>query len=176
MRRLIKTALVGMGTVALMATTVNAHAAVGHFTDPSGDSGAATDIKRVDVGYGKRLTVIVRYPGSDLQGSILRYYLDTDRGNFGPEYLATVIPNSDIFGITKVENWKHPNQGTPVSCPGFRAFADAFNDGPPRTWVKIPPRCIGAPDAIRVAVRTKHGASSDWARAPRTFLPSVDRF
>jgi hypothetical protein len=176
MRRLIKTALAAGATAALMATTLNAHADVQIFDDPKGDSAHATDIRSTFIDYGQKLIVVVHYPGSSLANNVLRYYIDTDRSDVGPEYLATVYPNSDVFGITKVENWNKPNQGTPVRCPGFRALADGLNPGPKRTNVRIPARCIGAPDSVRVAVWFRHGASSDWAKATHKFLPTVNRF
>ena len=174
MRRLIKTALAAAGAAALMATTLNAHADVRVYDDPKGDSGTRADIRTTFIDYGQKLIVVVHYPGSSMANNNLRYYIDTDRSDVGPEYLATVYPNSDVFGITKVENWKRPNQGTPVHCPGFRALADGLNRGPKRTNVRIPARCIGAPDAVRVAVWFKKGASSDWARGYRQ-LPALGR-
>ena len=177
MRRLITTTLAAAGAAALIATTLNpAHADVRVFDDPQGDSGNAADIKTTFIDYGKKLIVVVHYPGSSIENNKLRYYIDTDRSNKGPEYLATVIPNSDGLGIAKVNNWKRPNQGDPVDCPGFRAHADALNGGPARTNVRIPARCIDAPDAVRVAVQFKRGASEDWARGEHRFLGSVDRF
>jgi len=177
MRRLIKTALAAGGTAAIMATTLTAaHADVQIFDDPKGDSAHATDIRSTTIDYGQKLIVVVHFPGSSLQNNVLRYYIDTDRSDVGPEYLATVHPNSDVFGISKVENWNKPNQGQPVNCPGFRALADGLNGGPKLTNVRIPARCIGAPSSVRVAVWFRHGASSDWARATHQFLPSVDRF
>lgn len=177
MRRLITTALATAGTAALMATTLStAHADVRVFDDPKGDSGKAADIRTTFIDYGQKLIVVVHYPGSSIVNNKLRYYIDTDRSNVGPEYLATVIPNSDGLGLAKVNNWKRPNQGEPVNCPGFRATADGLNGGPKRTNVRIPARCIGAPDAVRVAVWFKKGASADWARGVNRFLPSVPRF
>lgn len=176
MRRLVLTALATAATAALMTPTLNASAEVQIFDDAKGDSGNATDIRSTFIDYGKQLIVVVHYPGSSLEGSILRYYLDTDRSDAGPEYLATVIPNSDGYGLAAVDNWKKPNQGTPVDCPRLRAHADALNGGPKRTNIRIPAGCIDAPDAVRVAVVTKDGASADWARDTRRFLPSVPRF
>jgi hypothetical protein len=176
MRRTLKSALVGLGTAALMATPLTAHADVQVFDDAKGDSGNAADIQTTLIDYGQKLIVVVHFPGSSIQNNVLRYYIDTDRSDFGPEYLATVHPNSDVFGITKVENWTRPNQGTPVNCPGFRALADGLNGGPKRTNIRIPAHCIGAPDEVRVAVWFKRGASNDWSRGFRHFLPSVDRF
>lgn len=177
MRRLITTALAAGATATLMATTLNAaNAEVKVFDDPRGDNGKAADIRTTFIDYGQKLIVVVHYPGSSLVNNKLRYYIDTDRSDVGPEYLATVIPNSDVFGITEVENWKRPNQGDPVECPGFRASADALNPGPKRTNIRIPARCIDAPDEVRVAVWFKRGASSDWARDVKRFLPPVSRF
>jgi hypothetical protein len=176
MRRLITTAIAAAATAALLTPTLDASAEVHVYDDPAGDSGKATDIRTTFIDYGQRLIVVVHYPGSSLEGSILRYYIDTDRSDVGPEYLATVIPNSDGFGLAAVEGWRKPNQGTPVECPGLRAHADALNPGPKRTNVRIPGSCIGGPDEVRVAVATKNGAAADWARDTRRFLAPVPRF
>jgi len=176
MRTLTRAGLTTLATAALISPALSAQAAEKSFRDPSGDSGRATDISRVDVKYDdKRLRVTARYPGSELTGSRVRYWLDTDRSDKGPEIFIDIIPNSDGLFMAEVEGWKKPFRGDPIECRGFRAWADGLNDAPKRTWMKVPSSCIDSPKKVRVAVQTKRGSSSDWVKDVNTFLPAVKR-
>jgi hypothetical protein len=175
MRHLTRAGLSALATAALLTPMTAAEAADRSFSDPAGDSGRATDISRVDVSYSKkRLRVTARYPGSDLQGSNVRYWLDTDKDR-RPDVFVHIIPNSDGLFLMEVNGFNKPFSGDPIPCRGFRAWADIFDSRGKRTWVKIPSRCLGDPGKVRVAVQTKRGKASDWVRDVKTFLPGVKR-
>lgn len=170
----IALAAVSLTVGSVLSIASPAQASTRTFTDPSGDSGQATDIRTVRVKYAKRLTVVVTYPGSSLVGSRIHYFIDTARKNPGPEYALTVVPNSEISPLVKVSGFRD-HRGEPVVCRGLRASAD-ISSTRPRTSMSVPAKCITSPGKVRVAVRTKAAGGSDWARARRTFLGSVDRF
>jgi hypothetical protein len=145
------------------------------FGDPAGDSGEATDIRRVVVRYEHRLRITVRYPGDTLEGSSrVHYWIDTRRRNPGPEYFVEVLPNTELGDLLRVDTWSTAD-GEAVDCPSLRAYADIFAEKP-RTWVSMRPRCVGAPGTVRVAVVTRDGASRDWVERRRTFTAAVHRF
>jgi hypothetical protein len=171
MNRPIRAGVVGLAVACVVSVPTTASAATKTFDDPAGDSGSATDIRTVTVTYEARLKVVATYPDSTLKGSFLRYWLNTAPKNPGPEYLVTVVPNSDSFGISKIKRFGQIH-GQAVDCAGFRAKADIFSEKP-RTWIRIPARCLGEPGRIAVAVQTRHGKQSDWVKAPQTFLAFV---
>lgn len=174
MHRTTTAALAGLATLALTIPAPSATAAERTFRDPAGDSGAATDIRRVDVSYtGKALRVVIRYPGSTLRDSFPRVWIDSRRKDKGPEFRASAIPNSEDFGMRRTENFNRPDSGAYVTCPRFRVFADGNPGAPPRSRFVIPARCIGDPSKVRVAVEmvSLDDASSDWSRDVRRFLP-----
>lgn len=163
-----------LATAAVAATVLVAApclAASRSYTDPAGDSGKATDLRAVTVSYDARLRVTATYPGSSLKKSVLRYWLDTLPHNHGPEFLVVVVPNSDGSGILAIDDWGQI-RGDPVDCAGFGAHADVFATRH-KTWVGLPPSCIGAPHKVSVALQSRRGKSSDWVKDTRTYLPPV---
>jgi hypothetical protein len=70
------------------------------FHNPAGDSGAAPDIRSVvvrnaDPSKPRRVSVAVRYELTGDNQSSLNAWFDTNLQNPGPEYRASVIPNSE---------------------------------------------------------------------------------
>lgn len=144
------------------------------FRDPAVDSGQATDLRRVIVKYEHRLRITATYPGDTLEGSVVRYWIDTRRRDPGPEYFVEVRPNSELGDLQRVDTWSTTG-GEAVECPSLRAHADIFAEKP-RTWLRVGARCLGSPGKVRVAVQTRDGASRDWVESRRTFTAAVHRF
>lgn len=166
----------GLGLAASLASPV--HADVGIFADPVGDAWHVADIQKVRVQYAKRVNIQATYTRQLTTRSLVSYWIDTRPANRGPEFYASATPNTESFGLFRVDRW---NQllGDPVRCPGLTTYADISNDSH-EVRLSVPARCIGAPDRVRIAVRIRNvyqgRTYGDWYKAPQTFSPFVDRF
>lgn len=165
----------GVTLLAALITLPPASADIRRFTDRAGDTGLPADITTVRVDNGAELVTVRVRPGRVEFDDQFTFWLDTRPRNPGPEYRVGVQPNSDAFGMTRVDTFA--DQGTPVRCDELRATADHFSPG----WVSIsvPRSCLRNPGKVRVAVRARYtdGATSvvDWAPARRTFFGWVAR-
>ena len=176
-RTLRQLGAVAVTTAVVMTGAGGAWAQTRSFSDAAGDSGRAPDIRTVDVSYAKALRIQAHHVGPKLSVTTsVTYWLDTRRRDKGPEYRAFAVPNSDSFGLLRVEGWK--SKGTPVKCRGLRMRADIFDQTRTLT-LRAPGRCIGDPPRVRVAVRVlKHGKGGpwrDWAPAAFHFYGWVGR-
>ena len=57
------------------------------------------------------------------------FWIDVDRADHGPEFVTDVIPNAGGMRLLSVEGWNRADQQV-RPCPGMRARADVFTDGP----------------------------------------------
>jgi Family of unknown function (DUF6636) len=94
----------------------SAQAATRVFHDRAGDVGSGIDLTRVRVENGNRLILTAQH--RDLsRGSFqsVAYYLDTDAGRRGPDFMvAGGFPGSD-WNVFKTRGWNPV--GSPVVCP-----------------------------------------------------------
>lgn len=158
-------ALVATALVAL--TPATAVADTRWFSDAKGDVSSSVDVHRVRVINGEPGTPAVRVTivQEELQpGDVFDVWLDTDKGDVGPEYRASWIADSDSLGLFKVTSFA--DAGTPVSCPDFRVRG-GLGDPRTRSYVFMPRPCLGNPHPVRVSVRAeREGGGSpvkDWA-------------
>jgi hypothetical protein len=168
-------AVVGVTVMASLTVLQPAHADTRRFSDRAGDTSLPADITTVRVSNGaERLTIAIR-PGRVELGDDFTFWLDTRAKNPGPEYKVGVVPNSDAFGLVRVDAFGE--RGTPVPCEGLRATADAFTP----EWVStsVPRSCLHDFGRVRVAVKARYanGDTSvvDWAPAKRKFFGWVAR-
>ena len=110
-------------------------------------------------------------------GSGGRIYLDTDREDWGPEYVLVggffegtdyTMLATEGFGA---KNWKAPVRGF------YEMTLDYAKE---QTRMRISRRALAGADEVRVAVRvagqrTDGSQVVDWLGAPRSFTPWVDR-
>lgn len=173
----LSTLLLAVGV--LVAGGAPAQAEQRVFHDKAKDTKRVVDIRRVTVDYAKRLTVTAKHRGPELNANTtVFFYVDSRRRNAGPEYRAFAIPNSDGFGLARVDGWKDSSPRW-VNCRGLRMRADMF-DETRRLVMSVPGRCIKDPKKVRVAVRAKaaytHKTFNEWAPGVRRFFGRVDRF
>jgi hypothetical protein len=168
-------AVVGVTVLASLALLQPASADTRRFSDPNGDTGLPADITTVRVTNGSERVKVKARPGRVEFEDFFTYWLDTRPKNPGPEYRVDVVPNSDAFGLTRVDAFGE--QGTPVPCDGLRATAD--NSNPEWISISVPRSCLENPGKVRVAVKARYtdGDTSvvDWAPAKRKFFGWVAR-
>jgi hypothetical protein len=100
--------------------------------------------------------------------------LDTRPRDPGPEYALTAAVASEYY-MRHRERWTGSGQLVPFKC-GYKLKIDDRRSE--RSRAVIPRSCLGNPNKVRVAVKVQRGyppTSSDWAKAPRTWLPWVRR-
>lgn len=156
------------------STMHSTHTNTRTFYDKAGDTGVRADITKVRVTNGENIKVAVR-PGRLKIGDYFRFWLDTRPKNAGPEYLVEVYPNSDGFGLARVDAFG--DKPRPVRCDGLRATADIY--APDWVSISVPRSCLRDPGKVRVAVRGSYqysgGRIVDWAPAKRQFFAWVAR-
>ena len=168
-------ALLGLALLASLTALPSAEADVRRFRDAAGDTGLPADLTTVRVDNGADTVEVKARPGRVGFEDLFTFWLDTRPKNPGPEYKVVVVPNSDSFGLLRVDAFGQ--QGTPVPCDGLRATADNFTP----EWVStsVPRSCLRHPGKVRVAVKARYtdGDTSvvDWAPAKRTFFGWVAR-
>jgi hypothetical protein len=154
-----------------VAVPGTAHAGIGSFDDPVGDS-TSVDISRVRVVHANAVKVSVRSAVPLDAGQVYGFWIDTGRG-VRPTFRVEFRANSDFWsGLTVVRSFgQRPVRA--VRCPGMSAHADMFDDAP--VSLRIPRRCLGDPVRVRLAVKFEDEAtgSVDWAPERRTFTPWV---
>ena len=153
--------------------------------DAAGDSGEGVDLLRLLVRHAepsapRRLAMRVRHaglPGFDTRTfTTVTFWIDTDRADRGPEFVADVVPNTGGLQLHSVKGWRRGGD-TAVPCPTLRARADVFTDKP--VSLKVPRTCLGEPRGARVAVlgvgETPRGevVGRDWVGGRRHWSPWV---
>ena len=174
--RVVRTAaVVGVTVMASLTLLQPASADTRRFSDPNGDTGLPADLTTVKVTNGSELVKVKARPGRVEFEDFFTYWLDTRPKNAGPEYRVDVVPNSDAFGITRVDAFGQ--QGTPVPCAGLRARAD--NSAPEWISISVPRSCLDNPGKVRVAIKARYTDEDtsvvDWAPAKRKFSGWVAR-
>ena len=186
-RRAGMRATVLLGVAALVATLTAAPAAAATVIvpDPTGDSGQGVDLVALDVRHStpntpNRLVLRARHTGlPDFDTGVfttVTFWIDVDRSDRGPEFVADVIPNAGGMRLLRVEGWNRGDRRV-QPCPGMRARADVFTDGPVR--LSVPRDCLGDPARVRGAVRalgeTPPGdvVGRDWVGGRRHWSPWV---
>lgn len=151
-------------------------------TDPR-DTSHGSDLRSVQVEHRDRAVVVTtthtnlrKDPASGSGGTV---YLDTDRGDRGPEYVVVggYFMGTD-YQVLRTEGFGRKQWGAPA--PGSYEMALDFGKEQVRTWISR--RSLGAPDEVRVAVRVsgtrRDGTSKglvDWLGEPRSFTRWVER-
>ena len=179
----LTTAVLVAGVVAALASP--AVAATATVPDPTGDSRRAVDLVALDVRHAvpaapNRLVLRARHTGlPDFDSRVfttVTFWLDVDRNDPGPEFVTDVIPNSGGTRLRSVEGWRRGGAET-RPCPGLRARADVFTDGP--VTLKVPRSCLDRPARVRAAVRAVgetpagDGVGRDWVGGRRHWSPWV---
>jgi hypothetical protein len=106
------------------------------------------------------------------------FWIDTDRDDPGPEFVADVIPNAGGMRLLSIEGWGSADERT-QPCPGLRARADVFTDKPVK--LSVPLGCIDQPARVRGAVRASgetprdEVVGRDWVGGRRHWSPWVRR-
>ena len=153
--------------------------------DPAGDSREGVDLRRLVVRHAEpsasgRLALRVRHAGlPDFDSGVfttVTFWIDTDRADHGPEFVADVVPNSGGLELHSVRGWRRGGDRV-VPCPRLRARADVFTDKP--VLLKVPRTCLGDPRRARAAViavgETARGGAvgRDWVGGRRNWTPWV---
>jgi hypothetical protein len=167
------TALVGALVAVLTTTTAGpASAATATFADPAGDAHRGVDIRAVRVVHEDHIVVRTTFDYLNRRAARgLTVYVDTDRGNRGPEYAAVGgLNDSSDWQAIRIGRW---NDRTPQQL--MRCDIDLrLRFGPSGTATFDIARtrsCFGRPAAIRVAVRAGGPNSQDWAPGRKRFFP-----
>jgi hypothetical protein len=179
------TALVGVAALVTVLTATPAAAAKVTVPDPTGDSGQGVDLVALDVRHStintpNRLVLRARHTGlPDFDSGVfttVTFWIDVDRADRGPEFVVDVIPNAGGMRLLAVEGWGRADKRV-QPCPGMRARADVFTDGPVR--LSVPRSCIDDPARVRGAVKavgeTPQGevVGRDWVGGRRHWSPWV---
>ena len=163
----------GVVGVILALPSSPAHADLGVFDDPVGDS-AQVDISRVRVVHQEAVKVSVRSAVPLAVAQVYSFWIDSGRGT-RPTFRVSFRANAgfdDSLGVVRSFG-QRPSRF--VRCPGMRARADIFEDAP--VSLRIPRRCLDDPRRVRVAVRFEDETTGDvdWAPERRSFTPWVQR-
>ena len=179
------TVLAGVAALVTALTAAPAAAATATVQDPTGDSGQGVDLVALDVRHStpntpNPLVLRARHTGlPDFDSGVfttVTFWIDVDRADRGPEFVVDVIPNSGGMRLLGVEGWGRADSQVQV-CPGMRARADVFTDGPVR--LSVPRSCLDDPARVRGAVKavgeTPQGevVGRDWVSGRRHWSPWV---
>lgn len=167
--------LVTAGAVTLMlataATAATAWAGTVSVTDPVGDTGSRSDIRRVTVEHvhtADRLRIITGLSRIVI-GVELDVYLDTRRAHPGPEWKVAALPDSE-WALLRVRDWRDAGTVGPV-CGRVRYSTSSVH---PVARVSLPSSCLDLHRDVKVSVlAVDPGHGRDWAPARRTFLPAA---
>ena len=188
-RRTGLSATVVLAVTALVTALPAAPAAAAAATvpDPTGDSGQGVDLVALEVRHGtpkapNRLVLRARHTGlPDFDSGVfttVTFWIDVDRADHGPEFVADVIPNSGGMRLLSVEGWNRGDQRI-QPCQGMRARADVFTDGP--VTLSVPRSCLDDPARVRGAVKAvgqtpqDEVVGRDWVGGRRHWSPWVRR-
>lgn len=168
-----------MAAALVALTPLSGVAATRWFSDAHGDVASSVDIHRVRLINGTQTAAAVRVTVVQRElraGDGFDVWVDTDPGDAGPEYRATWFANSDSLGLNQVESFADP--GVAVDCPFFRVRS-AQDDAGESSYVRMPQRCLGDPDEVRVSVRAQRLVGQhvvkDWAPSVLHFYAWVAR-
>ena len=179
------TVLLAVSALVAVLTAAPAAAATATVPDPTGDSGQGVDLVALDVRHAApaaphRLVLRARHTGlPDFDTGVfttVTFWIDVDRADHGPEFVADVIPNSGGMQLLGVEGWNRGDRQV-QPCPGLRARADVFSDGPVR--LSVPRGCLDHPARVRGAVKAVGETPSDelvgrdWVGGGRHWSPWV---
>lgn len=133
---------------------VGASRATATFADAAGDIDHGADLLRVRVANNRQVKVRVTH--ADLRpgwrsGSSLAVYLDTDLQEPGPEFafVGGTFQGSD-YALVPTDRWRLRQLSVPMRC----SYDLDLDYAAETAVVRIARRCLGFPDAVRVAVRT----------------------
>lgn len=177
----MRTSIPTVATVATLGALTlglagSAHAAGTQRTDPS-DLRHGSDLLSVRVANKVDDLVVVtthrdlrRDPSSGSGGSV---FIDTDPADAGPEYVVVGgwFEGTD-YALLETEGWATSQWREPVEG-SYELRIDYDTD---KVRVRVSQDAIGAPDAVRVAVRAAGpNTRIDWIGAARSFTPWVAR-
>jgi hypothetical protein len=174
--------LAAVSAVALgsIAVTGAAGAETAGFKDARGDIAHGADLHNVRVVNEAAVRVKVRHDDlvrSFESGSGIKVFIDTKRGQAGPEYifLGGTFEGSD-YALVKADGWKPASRrAEPLAC----GYIMKLNYADDIANIRIDHECIGDPDEVRVAVRTggetDSGFVHDWLGDRRELTAWVAR-
>ncbi|HET6626067.1 MAG TPA: hypothetical protein VFG63_06725 [Nocardioidaceae bacterium] len=175
---LVAAAGVTLGSVALSGA---ATAQTSTFRDAHGDmAGHGADIHNVRVVNAKAVRVRVQHADlvrSYKSGSSIKVYLDTDRGERGPEFVFVggTFRGAD-YALQRVENWKVEN---PSAVPLQSSYLMRLDYADDVARIRFSRAALGNPDEVRVAVKTGGDLDGrqvvDWLHGRRDFTRWVAR-
>ncbi len=146
--------------------------------DPADSTASLHDLRRVVVNHGaERLRVKVwvtdlrRHSQAGPAG--LSIFLDTNASRRGPELrLGTGLQDGTDYQLVRMRGWR--TVGDPLTCRHHLTL------DPAEDMVRFSAhrRCLGSPDAVRVAVRMRDDFDDshpvvDWMTGRRAFTPWV---
>ena len=178
-------AIVAVAGLALAATATGAapaSAATRTFEDAVGDVAHGVDLQSVKVVNERNVRVVVQHDDlvrSFRSGASMTVYLDTDRGEPGPEYglAGALFQGSDYALLPTVgDGWKLSRRALPLEC----SYVSTLDYAADVTRIRISRGCLDRPDEVRVAVKAggeqRDGdVVRDWLDGRRSLTPWVPR-
>jgi hypothetical protein len=184
MRKTVTSTAVALSAAALTVGLAGAaHAELYGIDDPA-DTGHGSDVLALQVRNGTENVVVttihqnLRKDPSTGSGGVI--YLDTDKGDRGPEFafVAGYTRGTD-YQLIKTEGFGHQAWGKPVEHGDYIMRVD-YRKETVRT--KISHAALGDATSVRVAVRvsgTRSDGTSDglvdWVGRPRSFTPWISQ-
>ena len=182
MRTTITSTAVALSAAALTFAVAGPAAAELYGIDDPQDTYHGSDIRSLSVKNGQENLHVVsiheglrRDPATGSGGTV---YIDTDRSDWGPEYVfvAGYFEGTD-YVLRKADGFAEGNWGNPVEQGDYIMKVNYKRD---RVHVKLSRHAIGDPTDVRVAMKasgnrtdgTSHGLV-DWVGEKRAFTPWI---
>lgn len=160
-----------LAALAAATTVTTAWAGTVSVTDPAGDTGSRSDIRRVTVEHmhaTDRLRIATKLTKVVL-GVELDIYIDSRPQNAGPEWKILAYPDSE-WVLRRVSGWNDHGVNK-TTCGRVRYSVDTER---PVAVAGLPAGCLNLHRDVAVSVRIHDvGHGNDWAPSRRTFLPAV---
>lgn len=160
-----------VGSVTAVAPLAPAHADRVVVHDRTGDGlgrdGSNGDIEKVRVRHGVGAVSFVVTPAGDDGGAhFYDFWIDTDRRDPGPEFVATVSLEVDrVVSVSRAESF-----GDLQGAERCRRRTTRYDFDTQVLRTKVPRWCLGRPARIRVAVQaSQEYGTTDWAPRRRAF-------
>lgn len=177
MRKHLAGTAAGLTAAATLALAAPAHAGIYSIDDPD-DSPHGSDINTVGVTHtAKKLTVVTDHfdlKKSFRSGGSLWIFIDTDKGDKGPEYVVTtdLFTNGGEYHLFATDGFARSTWDD-ESLRGVRVVIDTAAESA-RTIIRT--KAVGNPDEVRVSIRAKgkHKKSIDWVGKPHAWSLWVD--
>lgn len=158
--------LVLVAVIALALGTAPAAAVTTDFGDRDGGTGTA--ITGITVQNGARILIVsIDHRKRLAQDTV---WIDTRKGDRGPEYRVQFLANSDYISLRRVETFAAG--GKRWFCNRAVVRSDNYEPGA-TSWIKVPHGCLSGPGRVRVEAESmnSHG-KIDAAPNRGTYWPA----